>query len=127
MDEISIRRRNVFDFYKSALETLSNGSFDMPFVPSECMPNYHMFYLIMATPKLRDDLLSHLNDKGIRALFHYVPLHSSPMGQSLGYAHGMLPITEDVSSRLIRLPMYYQIQSFEQDQVIQSIGEFLQS
>ncbi len=126
MDEIAVQRRNVFDYYKNALATLPTDCFSMPFIPTDCTPNYHMFYLLMATAKLRDDLLSCLNSMRIRALFHYVPLHSSPMGQSFGYTRDMLPITEDVASRLIRLPMYYQIQNSEQERVVQAIREHLQ-
>ena len=65
-----------------------------------------MFYLIMPSFEERNKLLIHLNSKGIMAVFHYLPLHLSSMGQKYGWKRGDCPITEDLSSRLIRLPMY---------------------
>ncbi len=127
MDEISARRRCIFETYQSALSSLTSLGVTLPYLSSDCSPNYHMFYLLMPTATQRDQLLAHLNGQGIKALFHYVPLHSSPMGRSLGYLPEMLPVTEDISSRLIRLPMFYQIQPYEQERVVRSILESLQA
>ena len=57
-------------------------------------------------------------------MFHYVPLHTSPMGQKMGYGEGDLPVTEDMSERLIRLPCYYELTRDDQDRVIGAIREF---
>jgi dTDP-4-amino-4,6-dideoxygalactose transaminase len=72
----------------------------------------------------RDRLLTHLRTNDIHAVFHYVPLHTSPMGQQMGYNTGHLPITEDVSERLIRLPCYFELTREEQDRVVDEIYGF---
>ncbi len=76
------------------------------------------------TRKLRDALMNHLKASGIHAVFHYVPLHSSPMGQKFGYCEHDLPVTEDISGRLLRLPFYYEISNDEQVRVVEEIGRF---
>jgi dTDP-4-amino-4,6-dideoxygalactose transaminase len=65
-----------------------------------------------------------LRRRGILAVFHYVPLHSSPMGQKFGYREGQLPVTEELSRRLLRLPFYYGLTEEEQGRVIAAIREF---
>ena len=72
----------------------------------------------------RDALIAALNSQGIHAVFHYVPLHSSPMGQKFGYCEGDLPITEDLSNRVVRLPLFYEITEEEQLQVVQAVRQF---
>jgi len=68
-----------------------------------------------------DGLLEHLKSQGIHAVFHYVPLHSSPMGRTFGYKEGDLPVTEDQSARLVRLPFYYEISEEEQSRVAEQV------
>ena len=72
-----------------------------------------------------DELLDHLKKESISAVFHYIPLHSSPMGRKFGYTENDLPITNDVSGRLLRLPLYYDITEEEQTRVIEGIGSYL--
>ena len=69
--------------------------------------------------------MDHLRQQHVHSVFHYVPLHLSPVGQSLGYREGDLPITESVSGRLLRLPFYYEITRGEQEQVVDEIRGFL--
>jgi dTDP-4-amino-4,6-dideoxygalactose transaminase len=70
----------------------------------------------------RDGLLEYLNEQGIYAVFHYVPLHSSPMGRTFGSPD--LPETDSASARLLRLPFYYEFSEAEQARVVQAIREF---
>jgi dTDP-4-amino-4,6-dideoxygalactose transaminase len=83
-----------------------------------------MFYMLLADQALRDRLLQHLNAAGINAVFHYVPLHSSPMGRRLGYAPSDLPITESVSRRLVRLPCFFSLTDEQQSVVIGEVRRF---
>jgi dTDP-4-amino-4,6-dideoxygalactose transaminase len=107
MDEITARRRRVYESYYDALRPLAErGLLTLPTIPEHCNSNYHMFQVIVADLATRSALIEHLKAAGILAVFHYVPLHTSPVGVSLGYAAGMLPVTESVSDRLLRLPMY---------------------
>lgn len=73
----------------------------------------------------RDDLITHLSLNAIQAVFHYVPLHSSPKGRTFGYEEGDLPVTEDLSGRLLRLPVYYEITEGEQQRVVAMIEQFM--
>lgn len=84
-----------------------------------------MFYIIVQSLSLRTQLLAHLKNHNINAVFHYVPLHTSPMGQQYGCKAGDLPVTEDLSERLIRLPCYYELNVAAQEQVMSCIHDFI--
>lgn len=128
LDAISKRRREVFSFYQAALSPLAdNGMLQLPHVPAGCDTNCHMFYVLVQTAETRDALIQHLKLHGVQATFHYVPLHASGMGKKLGYSVGDLPITEDISSRLIRLPFFNQITADQQSFVAEQIHDFLLS
>lgn len=76
-----------------------------------------MFYVLLPTAAGRDDVLGHLRAEGIHAVFHYIPLHTSPMGRRLGCAGAHLPVTDDLAARIVRLPMYYELTEEEQGRV----------
>jgi dTDP-4-amino-4,6-dideoxygalactose transaminase len=126
LDEIRDRRRANFAYYHARLAPLErDGLLRRPLVPGHCETNYHMYYILMNTCDERDALLRHLNRLGITAVFHYVPLHTSPMGRRLGYAEGDLPETEAAGGRLLRLPLYYEIHREDQDRVVDAVAGFL--
>jgi dTDP-4-amino-4,6-dideoxygalactose transaminase len=81
----------------------------------------------MPTETARDGLIRHLKERDILAVFHYVPLHTSPMGLKIGYQGGELPVTEDLSARLVRLPLFFGLTREEQDRVIDGVLSFVQS
>jgi dTDP-4-amino-4,6-dideoxygalactose transaminase len=83
-----------------------------------------MFYMIMPSYADRTRLLAHLKAVQIQATFHYVPLHTSPMGETFGGVEGMCPVTEDRSARLIRLPFYTGMTDNEQTRVIDNVLSF---
>ncbi len=127
LDPIAERRRQIYELYFNKLEPLArDGALRLPHVPEECVSNYHMFYVVLNDAPARNAMLQHLKDRGIGATFHYVPLHLSPMGESYGYQSGALPVTEDLSSRLLRLPFFYEISEDEQNYVVATIEEFFQ-
>jgi dTDP-4-amino-4,6-dideoxygalactose transaminase len=126
LDVISERRRRIYQFYRRHLKPLeSEGLLRLPYTPEDCDSNYHMFYVLLPDQETRDGLTQHLKQQGIRAVFHYVPLHSSPMGQSFGYKEGDLPVTQELSGRLLRLPLYYEITEIEQERVVDQITAYL--
>ncbi len=96
----------------------------LPVVPPGCAQPYHMFYILLPSLKVRSALIAHLKDHGILAVFHYLPLHLSAMGQQFGGKAGDCPVTEDVSDRLLRLPFYYDLSEEEQARVIAALGAF---
>lgn len=97
-----------------------------PVVPAECTHNAHMYYILLPDSQTRDRLMHELRGRGIYAVFHYVPLHSSPAGRRLGRAARALPVTDSVSGRLLRLPLWSGILPEEQATVVSAIADYLQ-
>jgi dTDP-4-amino-4,6-dideoxygalactose transaminase len=128
MEPISERRRAIYYRYQDGLASLEHeGLLRLPRIPADCDSNYHLFHILLADTETRDGLMAHLRQKGILAVFHYVPLHSSPMGQKFGYREGDLPVTESVSRRLLRLPFYHDLTEDEQARVVAEIRTFLEA
>jgi dTDP-4-amino-4,6-dideoxygalactose transaminase len=128
LEKINKKRSVLFDFYYKELISLVNGGMiKLPYVPSSCSSNNHLFYIVLEDEKIRDNLMDHMKSKGILSVFHYLPLHLSPMGKSMGYNNGQLPVTEKMSSRLLRLPFYYELTTNEQEIVVNTIKEFFKS
>ncbi len=126
MDEITTVRRRRFEYYQEQLGPLeAEGLLRLPRIPPGCRSNYHLFYIILPHPAARDGLIDHLRRHNILAVFHYVPLHSSPMGKTYGYREGDLPVTEDLSRRLVRLPLYHEITDDEQNRVVDQMSGYL--
>jgi dTDP-4-amino-4,6-dideoxygalactose transaminase len=126
LDVIAQRRQDVFERYHNALTPLETmGLLRVPRVPTECQTNCHMFYILLPTMEVRDQLMACLRTQGIQSVFHYVPLHSSPIGKKIGTAASELPVTTDLSGRLLRLPFYYELTPDEQSDVVGHISHFL--
>lgn len=112
LDEIQQKRKNIYKSYYNGLKNLEKqGKLRLPIVPKDCESNYHMFYILLNSQQERDYLMDKLKKNGIMAIFHYIPLHTSPMGLKLGYKQGELPKTENLSGRLLRLPMYVELKN----------------
>jgi len=125
MEAITARRKSAWNAYFEGLRPAAErGLVELPRVPDGCDFNAHMFYILVADHETRSALIAHLKSKGILAVFHYVPLHSSPMGQRIGYRDGMLPVTEDLSKRLLRLPLYYDLTPEAIARVVSEIAGF---
>ena len=125
MEKITEKRRLICNQYHDILAPLAErGLLRLPIVPQYCTTNYHMFYILTSNIEERTALIAHLGQAGILAVFHYVPLHSSPYGQSLGGRSGALPITEEMSARLLRLPLYYDMTEADVTAVGESILDF---
>lgn len=123
--EIQARRKALWQSYARELaEWAAEQDVRLPAVPSECEQAYHMFYLLMPSEEARDRLIRHLRECQVHAVFHYVPLHSSPMGQELGGRAGDCPVAEDVGRRLLRLPFYTRMRVDDQDRVIDAVMGF---
>ena len=126
LEPITRRRKAVFQFYYDHLEELeAEGLLRRPVIPDHCESNFHLFYILLPSRDERDALESRLADYGIQAITHFEPLHSSPKGQTFGYRDGDLPITESVSARILRLPLYFGITEEDQAYVVASINEIL--
>jgi dTDP-4-amino-4,6-dideoxygalactose transaminase len=124
-ERIQSARRRIFTWYEKTLaEWASANGIGLPYVPPHCDQAYHMFYLLLPSLAVRQRLIAHLRERGILAVFHYVPLHVSEMGISLGGAPGDCPVTEDISDRLLRLPFYNDLSSEDLAYVTEQILAF---
>jgi dTDP-4-amino-4,6-dideoxygalactose transaminase len=124
MERITEKRFLIYKSYAEILEPLAGeGLIRLPVIPQNCTPNYHMFYIVTSNIDERSALISHLEKAGILAVFHYVPLHSSPYGQSIGGRYQQLPVTEEMSERVLRLPFYYDMSEAD----VASVGEAILS
>lgn len=105
--EITAARMRLWECYHEAFATLeAEDSVRRPTVPPHCRHNAHMYYLLVSRPELRGPLIEELERRGVNAVFHYVPLHSSPAGQRFGRADSLMGVTDTVSSSIIRLPLW---------------------
>ncbi|MBV6540374.1 dTDP-4-amino-4,6-dideoxygalactose transaminase [Ursidibacter maritimus] len=124
-DQINQRRLALWQRYYTALTPLAEqGLVKLPHIPTACQPNGHLFYLKLADKQQRSALIEHLNKKGILAVFHYVPLHSSPAGQHWGTFVGEDCYTTQESEKLLRLPLFFNLTDNEITQVIDAVLDF---
>jgi dTDP-4-amino-4,6-dideoxygalactose transaminase len=124
-EKIQLHRKQVWELYYAGLKDWAHAhAVQLPHIPDHCEQPYHMFYLLLPTLELRQNLIAYLRERGVYSVFHYLPLHLSDMGQSFGGKIGDCPVTERVSDQLIRLPFHNSITSNEQEQVIDLLQEF---
>ena len=123
--EICSRREDIWHRYQRGLSAWASANeVRQPTIPPDCDSSYHLYHLILPNGGARDRLLEHLRALGILGVFHYQALNASPMGQRLGGRVGQCPVSEDVSMRLVRLPMFFSLTHEEQEQVIDAVTRF---
>ena len=124
-DVINENRLATWRHYQEALKPLADaGKIELPTVPTGCVHNAHMFYIKCDSLRVRTGLIEWLKERGILAVFHYVPLHSAPAGLKFGHFAGEDRYTTSESEKLLRLPMYYNLESHQVDFIIQSIEAY---
>ncbi|MBR3683441.1 MAG: dTDP-4-amino-4,6-dideoxygalactose transaminase [Lachnospiraceae bacterium] len=124
-DEINEKRLAIWKHYDEALKPLEkDGLLDLPVIPDYCKHNAHMYYIKVKDLEERTSLIAFLEENGIKAPFHYVPLHSSPAGKKFGRFYGEDEFTTKESERLLRLPMYYTLLDEQVEYVIGKVKEF---
>ncbi|HIS31574.1 MAG TPA: dTDP-4-amino-4,6-dideoxygalactose transaminase [Candidatus Limivivens intestinipullorum] len=124
-DEIAGDRMETWDFYDRQLRPLAErGCIEQPFIPEYARHNAHMYYIKTADQPERAELIRFLRDRGIQAVFHYVPLHSAPAGRQFGRFHGEDRYTTKESERLLRLPLYYHLTQENRERVVEAVREF---
>ena len=125
--EITDNRLSSWTFYHELLESLEKkGALRRPVIPENCNHNGHLYYILLNSETDRDQFLSSLRKLEISAVFHYVPLHSSPAGKQFGRANGSLYHTDDLSSRLVRLPLWNGISRQQQESVVDAVSFLLE-
>lgn len=124
-DKIQKNRMEIWNkYYQEFSKFFDKFNLTLPFVPENCIHNAHMFYFKCTSLEERTALISYLSDNDIKAVFHYIPLHSSPAGNKFGVFHGTDEVTTDESEKLIRLPLYYNLTEEDQNKVIECIKSF---
>jgi dTDP-4-amino-4,6-dideoxygalactose transaminase len=126
VERITSLRKTAHERYDEMLEEAERaGRLRRPILPSYATSNYHLYAVLMSNGAERNALMSFLNERGISATFHYIPLHTAPMARQLGIQKQSLPVTEDVASRILRLPLYAGITEQQQQRIVDLIAEFL--
>jgi len=125
-EEINQKRLEIWQKYNEGLKILEEKEIlRLPITPKECQHNAHMFYILLEDEKTRNDLMDFLKkEKNILSVFHYVPLHNAPMGKKASPNNPDLPVTDNLSARILRLPFYYNLTIEEQNYIINSIEHY---
>ncbi len=124
-NKIQAQRKQIWQLYSTGLKDwAARQDVKLPYVPEHCDQAYHMFYILLPNLELRQKLIHHLRVRGIFAVFHYLPLHLSDMGQGFGGQEGDCPVTERASDQLLRLPFHNGLTSSDQELVIEALSEF---
>lgn len=126
-NEINETRLKIWDAYYQALKPLEDKNFlSLASIPSECKHNAHMFYIKVKDLTQRIELLEHLKKSDISAVFHYVPLHSSPFGEKVTEFYGCDVFTTSESEKIIRLPLWYGMKNFDFEIVVAAIYKYFE-
>jgi dTDP-4-amino-4,6-dideoxygalactose transaminase len=128
IETISRKRLDIWNKYHAAFEAWeTQGIIRRPVIPAHCKHNAHLYYLLLPDINARTAFISKLRDAGIHAIFHYIPLHSSPAGLKYGRSSGDLAVTDRVSDRLVRLPLWINMTDSDINQVIDASYQALKT
>ena len=124
-DSITQRRLDSWGVYHELIRPLeAKGILRRPLIPEGCRHNAHMYHVLLSAGIDRQRVLGAFKRAEIHAVFHYVPLHSSPGGRRFGRVHGDLAVTDVVSESLVRLPLWVGITSEQQARVVEVLADF---
>jgi dTDP-4-amino-4,6-dideoxygalactose transaminase len=124
-ERVQAKRRHIWTYYRSTLlEWATANGVTLPTVPAHCEPSYHLFHLLLPSWERRQELIAHLKERAVHAVFHYLPLHLSKMGLALGGKPGDCPVTEDVSGRLLRLPFFGDLTDEDLAHIVAAVRSF---
>lgn len=124
-DQIQDKRMEIWNYYHRELEALEKeGKITRPVIPEGCIHNAHMYYLKVRDMEVRTKLIHYLREKGICSVFHYIPLHTAPAGQKFGRFAGEDRYTTKESERLLRLPMFYNLDMKDVEYVTEQLKSF---
>ena len=127
-DKIVATRHGIFQRYMDLLHPLEReGKIQLPRLDSQSECNGHIFYIITRSLEERTGIIASLRKKEINPIFHYIPLHSSPAGLKYGRTGGAMTVTDEMSNRLLRLPMYYGMSEEDIEKVMKELTNFFRS
>ena len=124
-EKIQRARRKIWHRYREGLSDWARRrGVQMPFVPEHCDQAYHLFHLLLPCLEERGAFITHLRRRSVQAIFHYLPLHLSTMGQRFGGRAGDCPVAESVSDRVVRLPLYPALSESDQMRIVDAVCSF---
>ena len=124
-EHIQAKRKAIWNFYHEHLRNWAdNFGIQQPVIPAHCGQSYHMYYLLFPSLAIRQEFIQFLREKGINAVFHYLPLNTSRMGLKFGAKPGDCPIAERVSDQLVRLPMHLKLSESDLEYVINVVSSY---
>lgn len=124
-EEIQAKRKWIWQTYANELDSWAKANnVIQPTIPEGIDPSWHIYYLLLPDLDQRQRFISHLKESGINSVFHYLPLHLSEKGKEYGGKPGDMPVTESISDRLVRLPLYYDIGEIEMEQTLKAVTAF---
>ena len=124
-ESITTRRLALWDHYHAALAPLeAQGRLRRPQMPADCQHNAHMYYILLDSLAQRTQVMADMKRQGVNCVFHYVPLHSAPYGVKHSRHHGDMQHTDQLSDRLLRLPLWIGLEH-EQERVLRALREVL--
>ncbi len=125
MENINNKRKEIYNAYYNGLKDLQDqNKLRLPIINDFAKTNYHMFYIILNSEEERNGLMDYLKANGILSVFHYIPLHESPYSREK-FGNFSLPVTENLSRRLLRLPMYYSLKLEEVNYIVDKIHSYI--
>ncbi len=114
--DITTRRLTIWNRYHDAFSAAeAKGLVRRPVVPSHCVHNAHMYYLLLPSLQLRMRFIQAMKERGVQTVFHYIPLHTAPAGSRYGKVSGELAVTDDISDRLVRMPLWIGVEEHLND------------
>lgn len=124
-DRLQARRHELWTRYAEGLASWADqGRGRLPFVPADRQHPAHLFYVLLPNQAQRDRLMIALRSQGIQAVFHYQPLHVSPMGRTFGGRPGQCPVAEDIAGRILRLPLFPSLSNDEHSRILDAVTSF---
>jgi dTDP-4-amino-4,6-dideoxygalactose transaminase len=125
--QITDQRLAIWDRYHAWAEAHERaGTVQRPSIPADCTHNAHMYYLLLPSLEVRTRFIAELKQRGVQSVFHYIPLHSSPAGLEHGRCGSAMPVTDDISARLVRLPLWVGVEQ-QMDTILQHADEALRA
>ncbi|WP_340691622.1 dTDP-4-amino-4,6-dideoxygalactose transaminase [Hyphomonas sp.] len=124
--EVTARRLADWNHYYETFSAFDTEGLRLPIIPANCEHNGHLFYLLLPTEADRSAFIAHMKANGIMSPFHYVPLHSSPGGQRFARVHGSMALTDSLSERLVRLPLYFTLGQ-DVERVVDVASDFIEN
>jgi len=127
IEKINNSRIDTWNFYNSQLTSLAEaGDIEIAKIPEHCTNNAHMFWVKVRDLEVRTSLMEYLKEQGVLSVFHYIPLHSAPAGNTFGRFHGEDKYTTKESERLLRLPMYFNMEQKDRVAVVEAVQKFFE-